>query len=128
MRKAKVSVLCLSLSASVLCLVIGGNSPRRVKAESDAGLFVDSSSTTASGDGRGFDVSNMDTTVSACENFFQYANGGWVTKNPIPAAYASWGRFNELSDRNQEQLRLILEDAAKSKAAKGTNDQKIGDY
>jgi putative endopeptidase len=80
-------------------------------------------------DNHGFDVSNMDTSVSACANFFQYANGGWLTKNPIPAAYASWGRFNELADKNQQQLRLILEDAAKNtKAAKGSNEQKIGDY
>ena len=41
----------------------------------------------------GFDVSGMDPSVSACANFFQYANGGWVAKNPIPAAYPSWGRF-----------------------------------
>ena len=128
MRKAKVSFLCLSLFASVLCLVVAGDSTSRVKAQSQPGSFVDSLGAPASGDGRGFDVSNMDTTVSACENFFQYANGGWVRKNPIPAAYASWGRFNELSDRNQQQLQQILEDAAKSKAAKGTNEQKIGDY
>jgi putative endopeptidase len=35
----------------------------------------------------GFDVANMDTSVSACANFFQYANGGWTAKNPIPAAF-----------------------------------------
>jgi putative endopeptidase len=127
MRKAKVSFLCLSLFAFVLCFVVGGANPRRARAQSDAALF-DSPGTPAGGDSHGFDVSNMDTTVSACQNFFQYANGGWVAKNPIPAAYASWGRFNELSDRNQEQLRQILEEAAKSNAAKGTNEQKIGDY
>ena len=80
-------------------------------------------------DHRGFDVSNLDTSVSACTNFFQYANGGWLAKNPIPAAYASWGRFNELADKNQEQLRVILEDAGKNaKAGKGSNEQKIGDF
>lgn len=128
MRKAKFSFLCLFLFASVLCLAIAGDITRRVKAQNDSGSFVGSPGTPASSDGRGFDVSNMDTSVPACENFFQYANGGWVKKNPIPAAYASWGRFNELSDRNQEQLRQILEDAAKNKAATGTNEQKIGDY
>ena len=85
--------------------------------------------TIGSVDNHGFDISNMDPSVSACANFFQYANGGWITKNPIPAAYASWGRFNELSDKNLEQLREILEDAGKNaKAAKGGNEQKIGDY
>src|SRR5438552_11264754 len=127
MHRAKISFLCLSLFASILCFVVAGDQTRRATAQ-DSGVFVDSFRLTGSGEGRGFDVSNMDTTVAACENFFQYANGGWVRKNPIPAAYASWGRFNELSDRNQEQLRQILEDAGKSKAAKGTNEQKIGDY
>jgi putative endopeptidase len=128
MRRAKVSFLCLSLLASVLCFVVAGDSTRRAKAQNDAGLFVDSLGTPASSGDRGFDISNMDPNVPACENFFQYANGGWVTRNPIPAAYASWGRFNELSDKNQEQLRQILDDAAKSKAAKDSNEQKIGDY
>ena len=127
MRRAKVPVLCLSLFAAILCFVVAGDQTRRAKAK-HPGVFVDSSPLASPGEGHGFDVSNMDTTVSACQNFFQYADGGWVRKNPIPAAYASWGRFNELSDRNQEQLRQILEDAAKSNAAKGTNEQKIGDY
>ncbi|HEY6122575.1 MAG TPA: M13 family metallopeptidase, partial [Pyrinomonadaceae bacterium] len=77
----------------------------------------------------GFDVSNMDTTVSACTNFFQYANGGWVAKNEIPASYPSWGRFNELADSNLEQMHQILETAARNSAAKkGSNEQKIADY
>src|SRR4030095_4748872 len=80
-------------------------------------------------DNHGFDVSNMDTSVSACTNFFQYANGGWVAKSEIPAAYPSWGRFNELADKNQDHLHEILEAAAKNTTAKkGSNEQKIGDY
>jgi putative endopeptidase len=81
------------------------------------------------GDEHGFDVSNMDKSVGACENFYQYANGGWNARNPIPAAYPSWGRFNELAERNRDQLHQILEDAAHNKKArKGSNEQKIGDY
>lgn len=128
MRRAKVCFLCLSIFAAILGFVVAGDSTRKAKAQNDAGLFVDPSLMAASGDGRGFDISNMDPNVAACENFFQYANGGWVKKNPIPAAYASWGRFNELSDRNQEQLRQILEAAGRGAAAKGSNEQKIGDY
>jgi predicted metalloendopeptidase len=85
-------------------------------------------STTVASDKHGFDVENMDTSVSACTNFFQYANGGWVQKNEIPAAYPSWGRFNELGDQNQMQLRQILEEAAQKKSPAGSNEQKIGDY
>jgi putative endopeptidase len=50
-------------------------------------------------------------------------------KNPIPAAYPSWGRFNELVVHNREHLRQILEKASQDRAAAaGTNEQKIGDY
>src|SRR6267143_6792375 len=77
----------------------------------------------------GFNLANLDTSVSACANFFQYANGGWMYSHEIPAAYARWGNFNELAERNRDKLHEILEAAAKNKnAPKGSNEQKIGDY
>ena len=39
----------------------------------------------------GFDPANMDKSASACTNFFQYADGGWVERNPVPPAFARWG-------------------------------------
>jgi putative endopeptidase len=52
-----------------------------------------------------------------------------MAKNPIPAAYPSWGIDNEVMERNREILHQILEDAAKdTTAAPGSNEQKIGDY
>src|SRR6266542_3522981 len=129
MRKVKVSFLCLSLFGSVLCLVLAGDHTRRAKAQSDVGSLVDSLGAPASGDGRGFDVANMDRSVSTCQSFFQYANGGWTKNNPVPAAYSSWGRFNELAEKNRDVVHQILEDAAKNTtAAGGSNEQKIGDY
>jgi putative endopeptidase len=77
----------------------------------------------------GVDLTILDKTCKPCEDFFNYANGEWLKKNPVPAAYPSWGRFNELAERNREQLRGILERAAAdSKAASGSNAQKIGDF
>jgi putative endopeptidase len=77
----------------------------------------------------GLDPSNMDTSVKACEDFNRYANGGWVAKNPIPAAYPSWGTFAQLAERNRDALHTILDNAAKNASArKGTNEQKIGDF
>src|SRR6266850_1937865 len=117
---------CLCVVLFVLC-VFGG--VRWKSSASAAENSFSSANTIVAGDNHGFDISNMDSTVSACSNFFQYANGGWIAKNPIPAAYPSWGRFNELADKNQEQLRAILESAGKNtEAAKGSNEQKIGDY
>jgi len=76
-----------------------------------------------------FDVSGMDTKTSACADFYQYANGGWLAANPIPAAYSAWGVGNLLDEKNREVLHEILEAAAKNTAAKkGSNEQKVGDY
>src|SRR6185369_10375502 len=76
-----------------------------------------------------FDIAGMDTKTSACADFYQYANGGWLAANPIPAAYPAWGVANVLDEKNRSALHQILEDAAKNTAArKGSNEQKVGDY
>jgi putative endopeptidase len=77
----------------------------------------------------GVDLSIIDKTCKPCEDFYRYASGEWLAKNPVPAAYPSWGRFNELAERNRDELRRILEDAqAHTNAAAGSNAQKIGDF
>jgi putative endopeptidase len=77
----------------------------------------------------GIDLSAMDKTCKPCQDFYHYANGNWLKKNPIPAAYPSWGRVNELIVRNRQELRGILEKAAANRdAVAGSNEQKIGDY
>jgi putative endopeptidase len=77
----------------------------------------------------GVDLTLIDKTCKPCEDFFHYASGLWLAKNPVPAAYPSWGRFNELAERNRELLRQILEgEAANSKGAPGSNQRKIGDF
>ncbi|HYW71309.1 MAG TPA: M13 family metallopeptidase [Pyrinomonadaceae bacterium] len=76
-----------------------------------------------------FDVSGMDSKTSACADFYQYANGGWLAANPIPAAYPAWGVANVLVEKNRDVLHEILEAAARNSAAKkGSNEQKVGDY
>lgn len=78
--------------------------------------------------GVGINPANFDTSVEPCADFFQYANGAWIKNNPIPGAEVRWGSFNELADRNNAILRNILETAAKTGGAPGTNQQKVGDY
>lgn len=77
----------------------------------------------------GVDLASMDKTCKPCEDFYHFANGEWMAKNPVPAAYPAWGRSTELAERNRELLHQILETAAaNTKAAPGSNDQKIGDF
>lgn len=77
----------------------------------------------------GFDVSRMDKSVDACNDFYQYVNGNWLKTTEIPAAFPSWGGFDILQTRNREISRDILEAAMKNtSAAKGSDEQLIGDY
>lgn len=71
---------------------------------------------------------NLDTTVKPGEDFFQYANGGWIKANPIPNEQSSWGIGNLVYEENLKRLREISEKAAKADAAKGSPEQKIGDF
>ena len=75
------------------------------------------------------DPANMDTSVSACTDFFQYANGGWIKRNPVPPAFSNWGGFSELSENNNAALLSILEAAAKNKDPhRSANVRKLGAY
>jgi predicted metalloendopeptidase len=77
----------------------------------------------------GFDPANLDRTCKPCDDFYQFAAGGWLKNNPIPPEYSEWGSFITLTEKNQQALRGILEEAAaKTSAAPGSNEQKIGDY
>ena len=77
---------------------------------------------------KAFDTSRMDKTTDACEDFFQYANGTWLKNTEIPSTESRWGTFNILGDSNTAVLRQILEDAAKTRAEKGSDLQLIGDF
>src|ERR1700723_1716660 len=87
------------------------------------------SATKAAGDASwGFSLANLDRTCKPCDDFYQFAMGGWMKANTIPAEYSTWGSFTVLRDKNLAAMRTILENAANSKAASGSNEQKIGDF
>ncbi len=92
-------------------------------------LLTFSVATTWGQTGHGYDRASLDPNTAACTDFYQYANGGWMAANPIPAAYPAWGVANLLDERNRETLHQILEASAKNtNAVKGSSEQKVGDY
>jgi putative endopeptidase len=89
-------------------------------------LFAPSAQAQA-GHALGFDTTNFDRSVRPQDDFFRFVNGTWLKRTDIPADASSWGAFNELRERSRDALHSILEDAAKSNAAAGTEQRKVGD-
>jgi len=73
-------------------------------------------------------ASNIDSTVKPGEDFFMYANGGWIKKTPIPSSESGWGIGNLVQEEIYSRLKKINDDAVAAKAAEGTTSQKIGDF
>jgi putative endopeptidase len=77
-------------------------------------------------DAVGLDPAALDRSVDPCQDFYQFACGGWIAKVELPADKPRHSRgFSVISDRNEEALHTILEDAAK---AKDPATEKIGAY
>jgi len=77
----------------------------------------------------GVDPANLDTTVKPCDDFYRFANGGWLKSHSLPADKSRYGAMEELSERNRAILQKILtETSAKTTWAKGSVQQKVGDF
>ena len=75
----------------------------------------------------GLNKANLDPKCKACDDFYQFANGGWIASHEIPAKYGAYGSLTAMSERNREVLHETLEAAAKNTTATvGSNEQKIG--
>jgi len=71
----------------------------------------------------------IDYSADPCQDFFQFACGGWIKKNDIPADESRWGQFSVVQYRNLDVLKATLDQAAQGKAAPGTpSADKLSDF
>src|SRR5215467_4085177 len=75
-----------------------------------------------------FDIGAVDRSANPCADFYQYACGGWMAHNPIPANRAYWAVFQQMRDVNQKRVVDILEHGSEVRPDRLPNEQQIGDY
>jgi predicted metalloendopeptidase len=73
-------------------------------------------------------LQNLDKAVRPQDDFYGHINGGWLAATQIPADRSNYGTFTKLQEDAERDLRDILEEAAKAKAAPGSATQQVGDY
>ena len=78
--------------------------------------------------GSGLDLANMDASVAPGDDFYHYVNGAWLLNTEIPADKSNYGAFTVLADVAEENLLTIIEEAAATDAAIGSDSQKVGDF
>ncbi|MDR0547714.1 MAG: M13 family metallopeptidase [Dysgonamonadaceae bacterium] len=76
---------------------------------------------------KGIDLANMDATAIPGNDFYQYADGGWIASHPLKPEYARYGTFDALREQSQEQVKNLIVELSQKSNEKGSVAQKIGD-
>lgn len=91
-------------------------------------LSVLSLSATAQNRVSGIELQHRSKTLKPGQNFYEYVNEGWLKNTPIPADQSNYGSFSVLDDVAKEAIRKLIEQAAASNPAPGTDAQRVGDF
>jgi len=75
----------------------------------------------------GIDLANTDKSVAPAEDFFNFACGGWMKNNPLPAAYSRYGSFEKLGEDNNKRINSILDELKTKTFAAGTTEWKLSE-
>jgi putative endopeptidase len=76
----------------------------------------------------GIETQYRSNSVAPGQNFYQYVNEGWLKNTPIPADQSNYGSFSVLDDQVKDAVRQLIEEAAASNPAAGSDAQKVGDF
>ena len=75
----------------------------------------------------GIHMGDLDQSVRPADDFYEYACGGWMKANPLPAAYSRYGSFDRLAEDNNKRINGILKELQENSYPEGTVEQKLSD-
>lgn len=113
-RRVLVGALILGAASALSAQTLPDTGPAKVAQAAERRL------------GSGIDLTAVDKLVRPQDDFFRHVNGAWMARTDIPADKSRLSMFSVINDATEKHLQKIIQDASASKAAKGTNQQKLG--
>src|SRR5512140_3909495 len=74
------------------------------------------------------DTHDIDRSIKPGDDFYRYANGGWLGKTALPSGQSSYDNRAMMAEKTSQRVRDLIQDASIAHSAKGTTVQKVGDY